>query len=313
MIPRAFQVSDLRGAFGCEVIFRGEADELAFWAYLSNYQKELVALIRQYGLVVLRGASVVRSNPSKLIELGRCFGGPVNNLHVGTPARYLHEHHPEIFVNTNLPPSKRVPRSRRREIESLPAIHQYQYPIQQGWHHDQSFIDSPPIVSILYGHSITDLGGNTVYARTAVRSSVPSSVMAKVNKNLIACHAVAGFGRTEPEVENLALVTEEALIATHPLIQKCPFTGDQVFFLSDGTQMDFVVGPFQGLSSGLTGEGASLMRELIHFITAPSNVYVHDWKTDDVVISNNFSNLHAATWYEHTKETRVLWRVTVSK
>jgi alpha-ketoglutarate-dependent taurine dioxygenase len=313
MAPTSLTAASLNGAFGCEIRFDGEVDEMAFWTQLSTHRNDLIGLVRQNGLVVLRGVASIRANPSRLIELGRCFGEPLDNKQLGTPQRYLLERHTEIFVNSNLPPSKRVPIPRRKRLVSLPTKNEYQYPNQQGWHHDQSFFRAPPIVSILYGHTVTERGGQTVYAKTALDLSIPRIVMARVNESLVACHAVAGFGRTEPEVENSASLNEDALTATHLLIQRCPFTESQLFFLSDGTQMDFVDGPFQGLSPGVGGEGASLMRELIHFITAPSNLYVHDWNCDDVVISNNFSNIHAATWYEHTKDTRILWRVTVNK
>jgi alpha-ketoglutarate-dependent taurine dioxygenase len=301
-------------AFGCEVRLDGEIDEAYFWSHLASYGNDLVGLLRHHGLVVLRAVRSIRTNPSQLIELGRCFGEPLDNQLVGTPERYLLDEHTEIFVNSNLPPSNRVPIAQNVAQSESPTRANYQYPNQQGWHHDQSFFDTPPIVSILYGHTITEHGGETVYARTAVDlNTLNSAVMNRVNESLVACHAVAGFGRTEQEVKNSELLSEEALTATHLLIQRCPFTGSKVFFLSDGTQMDFVKGPFQGLSTGVEGEGASLMRDLIHCITYPSNLYVHDWRRNDVVISNNFSNIHAATWYEHTRDARVLWRVTVNK
>jgi taurine dioxygenase len=75
--------------------------------------------------------------------------------------------------------------------------------------------------------------------------------------------------------------------------------------------MDFVDGPIQGLETGVHGEGAILLRELLTHVTRDEFVYVHEWAPGDLLIADNRNLLHCATWYDAEQYTRLMWRTTV--
>ncbi len=52
--------------------------------------------------------------------------------------------------------------------------------------------------------------------------------------------------------------------------------------------------------------------ELMAHMTQPDFVYVHEWTAGDLVVWDNRCLVHAATWFDADKESRVMWRTTVS-
>ena len=41
-------------------------------------------------------------------------------------------------------------------------------------------------------------------------------------------------------------------------------------------------------------------------------VYAHEWDEGDLVIYDNRTTLHAATWFDAEKHGRLMWRTTIS-
>ena len=47
-------------------------------------------------------------------------------------------------------------------------------------------------------------------------------------------------------------------------------------------------------------------------LTQPKFVYVHEWDKGDLVIYDNRTTLHAASWFDAEKHGRLMWRTTIS-
>ena len=75
--------------------------------------------------------------------------------------------------------------------------------------------------------------------------------------------------------------------------------------------MDWTIGPFGGMEAGPDGDGAKLLYEIMSHLTQPRFVYAHDWDEGDLVIYDNRTLLHAATWFDGEKHGRLMWRTTV--
>ena len=97
-----------------------------------------------------------------------------------------------------------------------------------------------------------------------------------------------------------------------PVVRIHPETGAKSLYLCEAGQMDWVDGPFVGIEPGPDGEGADLLYKLMTHFTKPEFVYVHDWDKGDLVIYDNRTLIHAATWFDATKHQRLMWRTTVS-
>jgi len=128
-------------------------------------------------------------------------------------------------------------------------------------------------------------------------------------------HAVAGTGRTEREVQtNQALLplSPQLVSQRQPVVRVHPVTGKPAVYICDGEQMDWHHGPLVGMEPGPGGNGAALLYEILTHVTQPAFVYVHDWEQGDLVICDNRNVIHAASWFDGSKVTRIMWRTTVT-
>ena len=41
-------------------------------------------------------------------------------------------------------------------------------------------------------------------------------------------------------------------------------------------------------------------------------VYIHEWNEGDLIIYDNRTTIHSATWFDSDAHPRVMWRTTVS-
>ena len=65
------------------------------------------------------------------------------------------------------------------------------------------------------------------------------------------------------------------------------------------------------MEPGPDGEGGRLLYELMSHYTDERFVYVHEWQAGDLVIYDNRSLVHCATWFDAERHERVMWRTTV--
>jgi taurine dioxygenase len=65
------------------------------------------------------------------------------------------------------------------------------------------------------------------------------------------------------------------------------------------------------MDPGIDGEAAALLYQLMAHFTQPTFTYAHDWDAGDLVIYDNRSLIHAATWFDAARHPRRMWRTTV--
>ena len=275
------------------------------------------ALVEQFaaagGLMVVKGMSGLRENPMALIEISTLFGPEVENVHQTlTAPRFFHDL-PHIMVLSNKPPCGHPPPPQPPAGPNGELL--VQFPHQINWHTDQSYRRPPPDVSLLLCVTSTPPEqGQTLYADcTAAYDSLDSELRRRVD-GLVGIHAPSWIGRTPWDVRD---GTPPAALLPHqapqhqPLVRVHPDTGRKSLYVCEEKQMDYVDGPIVGLETGPDGEGAALVRDLLHHITRPDNVYIHSWEPGDLVIGDNRCLLHAATWYDANQHAREMWRTTV--
>lgn len=310
----SFRVSTLSGSsFGSEVTFTEPNDAIG---QLRQSHGRLPALLGESGgLLVIRGATELSRSPGYLVELASAFGTTVEDYDDGlTPSNLVHPEQSEIFVVSNAPDVNRLPPPRPSTISRADGF-PTQYPARRGWHVDGSFRVPPPDVSLLYAVAPTPRGqGQTIYANgTAAYESLPPNLMSAV-QDLVGLHIVRGFGRTGDEIADGSNRESAAVAPTsqqQPVARLHAVTGRTALYLCDGLQMDFVDGPFVGMEPGPTGRGASLLSELLKHLTRPEFTYVHEWSEGDLVVDDNRSLVHCATWFDTLRYVRTLWRTTV--
>lgn len=316
--PSTFQVRPLPDtSFGGLVAFPDGADtEAAIAAAEAEPDALLDAFYERHGLLVMKGLHAITEDPELLVRLSRLFGPEVEDYRETlTSANNIHAGVPEILLVSNIPPAvprvPALPDPPRTAEGGLPV----QFPHRRGWHTDQSFRRPPPDISLFYAETPAPRGqGQTLYADgIGAYDALPDAMKTRI-ETLEGLHVAPGRGRAEYSVragETPQPLKPHEQPQRQPVVRVHPVTGRKALYLCEAGQMDWVDGPFVGMETGPDGDGARLLYELMSHYTAPAFTYVHEWDAGDLVIYDNRSTIHSATWFDAEAHRRRMWRTTV--
>lgn len=298
----------LRFAGGAEAAVRAaERDPGALPALLAEAR----------GLLLLPGLGAMAQEPELLLRLSRIFGPEVENYReTGMPLNLVHPDVPEIFVVSNTPPASKAPPRLPDPPLTADGRLPVQFPHRRGWHTDQSYRHPPPDVSLFLGVVPVPQGqGQTLFADgITAYESLPPAMKARI-EGLEGLHVGSRANRTRQAVlagEPPRELGPRELPQRQPLVRVHPVTGQRALYMCEFGQMDWLEGPILGMEPGPNGEGGKLLMELMAHMTQPDLVYAHEWTAGDLVVWDNRCTVHAATWFDADKESRVMWRTTVS-
>ncbi len=197
------------------------------------------------------------------------------------------------------------------------------------WHSDHTFHREPASATLLYAVDVPAEGGDTLFADMY---RAYEELPAELKHRLDGLKAIHRYQKKEhlysaepgadadkrARIEALREMRrrEEAAGAPsptarrantlpdqlHPVVRTHPATGRKALYLND----EMTVG-IEGLPEA---QGQALLKELCARATAPGRVYAYKWRAGDVVIWDNPSVLHAAT-YTDPAAARTLWRLTI--
>ena len=311
-------VQPLRGAsFGGRVTLANAGPHEVIAAFERRPEMPATLLARAGGLLLLPGMDAMVNEPELLVRLSRVFGADVENYrHTLTPVNMVHDTVPEIFIVSNVHPvNRRPPRRPEPPVTSDGAL-PTRFPHRRGWHTDQSYRRPPPDISLFLAVSpVTRDQGQTLFADgAAAYDALPPALKARI-EGLDGIHVSLSARRSRDEV--LAGAAPRELGAheqpqRQPVVRVHPVTGRRALYLCEYGQMDWLEGPFAGLSPGPHGEGAALLHELMRHLTQREFLYVHEWSMGDLIVWDNRCLVHAATWFDVETQSRVMWRTTVS-
>jgi taurine dioxygenase len=315
-MSEGFDIEPLPGAsFGGLVRFAGGA-RAALAALQAAPESLPQALYARHGLLVLKGMGEINDEPALLVELSRPFGPEVENYHeTPTPKNMIHQSVDEILVISNIPPCEMRPPPQPAPPRTADGALPVQFPHRRGWHTDQSFRRPPPDISLFYAAIPAPRGqGQTLYADgIGAYDALPDDMKARI-EDLEGIHVVPGTGRSEPDVragEAARPLPPHEAPRRQPVVRVHPVTGQRALYLCEAGQMDWRSGPLAGLAPGPDGDGAKLLYALMSHYTRPEFTYVHDWDAGDIVIYDNRSTAHAATWFDADAYQRLMWRTTI--
>ena len=312
-------VRPLPGAnFGGRLSLHGEAGAYRFTEAAERAPETLPgALADSGGLLLLQGMQAMADDPALLARLSRLFGTEVENYHQTlTPAHMVHETVPEILVLANTPPVNRQPPKLPDPPLTADGKLPVQFPHRRGWHTDQSYRRPPPDISLFLAVVPVPQGqGQTLFADGAAAYAALSPELKARVDGLEGLHVQPGAGRSRTAVldgEAPRPLKLHERPQRQPVVRMHPVTGRRALYLCEFGQMDWVEGPFVGMPPGPNGDAEALLFELMTHLTRPEFVYVHEWTRGDVLVWDNRCLVHTATWFDAAKETRLMWRTTVS-
>jgi alpha-ketoglutarate-dependent 2,4-dichlorophenoxyacetate dioxygenase len=173
--------------------------------------------------------------------------------------------------------------------------------INEQWHTDSSFRETPAAFSIFAAVEIPPEGGETWYASLRRGWEALDSETRDALEGLRAKHDYREAYRRAGAGEAFEGMGS-ALEHWHPLIRRHPETGARALFV---TGHAFEVEGMQ------VAEGRALVESLVAFCTEEERVYRHRWRPGDVLIWDNRSMLHRAQGFEE-RHRRVMHHVRVA-
>jgi taurine dioxygenase len=174
------------------------------------------------------------------------------------------------------------------------------------WHTDVTFVERPPLGSILNAKVIPSSGGDTLWSDqgTALRDLSPS-----LQEYLSTLHAVHdGRDTFKAALQQLGKATwedeqfEELEPVVHPVVRTHPETGERVLFVNKGFTSHIVELDRR--------ESDALLQFLYEHSTRPEFVVRYHWTQGDIGFWDNRSTQHAVVG-DFGAQHRVIQRVTL--
>jgi alpha-ketoglutarate-dependent sulfate ester dioxygenase len=179
------------------------------------------------------------------------------------------------------------------------------------WHTDVTFVDRPPIFSVLRALVIPEVGGDTLWANTVTGYRDLPEDLRHLADGLRAVHSnghdygrvdvVALKGKLRPEqIAHLQAFVSEVYETEHPVVRVHPETGEPALLLG---------GFAHQLVGHANSESVDLIRIFQSYVTRPENIVRWHWHEGDVAIWDNRSTQHYAI-ADYGDQRRRMQRVT---
>jgi taurine dioxygenase len=175
------------------------------------------------------------------------------------------------------------------------------------WHTDVTFVDRPPLGSILRAVEIPPVGGDTVWANTVTAYQDLPAHLRSLADQLWAVHSnVYDYTETAVTQSEAMQAYREVFTSTvyetlHPVVHVHPESGERGLFIGGFVQQ------IQGLS---VTESKDLLRLLQSYVTRLENTVRWRWQVGDVAFWDNRATQHYAI-YDYEGQPRRVQRVTI--
>jgi taurine dioxygenase len=163
-------------------------------------------------------------------------------------------------------------------------------PERDEWHTDVTFIQTPPLGSILYGVDIPEVGGDTLFADLGAAYKALSEPLKRALQGLTARHdfvrsfRISTYYSEGSDPEKWERARKNNPPVSHPVVRTHPETGEKGLFVNRGFTEEI-----EGLSRL---ESDALLELLFRHQEQPQFGYRHRWRTGDVLFWDNRITQH---------------------
>ena len=181
-----------------------------------------------------------------------------------------------------------------------------------GWHSDMTFLEKPPLGSILYAKEVPPVGGDTMFANQYLAYEALSPALRRTLDSLNAVHSanaqygVDGMSEANRHNDQRSMkpkTSEDAKAETiHPVVRTHPETGRRALYVN--------IGFTQRFDGWTKDESRPLLRWLYEHCARPEFTCRFQWRTNSVAFWDNRCTQHYALndYHGHRRE---MHRVTV--
>ena len=237
--------------------------------------------------------------------------------------RALLQHHVLFFENQPITPQQHRALARRfgdlhihpiyPQVPDVPEIivldtHGDNPPDNDNWHTDVTFIQTPPMGSLLSARQLPPQGGDTLWSSNVAAYEALSKPMRRMLDGLSAEHDMVKsfpahrFARTPEERTTWDAAREKNPPVIHPVVRTHPVSRRHGLFVSEGFTTRIIE-----LSAS---ESEALLRFLAVHSAKPEFTVRWRWKTHDFAFWDNRLTQHYAT-ADYLPLRRVMHRATI--
>lgn len=235
-------------------------------------------------VLLFRGQTMT---PSQHIAFTERFG----ETYTYTRSEFNHEEHPEILILSNL----------TRDGKPIGSAYSGRV-----WHTDGHYLTEPPVGSMLYAREVPPVGGDTWFGNMiAAYDALPERVKERIDDLKVIISRVQSRpynypDRPAPTAEERA----EWVDVSQPLVRVHEVSGRKAIYAGGN-----VPWRIEGMPEE---ESAPLVTFLQEFAVQPRFTYRHKWQPGDIILWDNRSAMHRATYYDHVAHRRLMHRTTIT-
>ncbi len=234
-------------------------DEAQFAAFKRAWHQHEVLLVRGQTL-----------SDQDLVAFSRRFGD-LDWAPVQETGRRFVEGIPEIYIVSNV-------KLNGEPIGSLGSG-------EAVWHTDMSYLDVPPMASMLYALEIPPVGGNTSFCSMyAIYDALPAALKQRIATLKIKHDGTYNSGGYVRQGVTPTDDPRTSPGAVHPLVCTHPDTGRQMLYLGRRRNAYLL-----GLE---LAESEALLDELWQYVERPEFSWEHVWQVGDLVMWDNRCTMH---------------------
>ncbi|MEV5886556.1 TauD/TfdA family dioxygenase [Streptomyces sp. NPDC052020] len=225
--------------------------------------------------------------PAQHIAFTKRFG----EIYTYTRSQFNHDEHPEILILSNL----------TRDGKPIGSAYSGRV-----WHSDGHYLTEPPVGSMLYAREVPPVGGDTWFANmVAAYDALPERTKERIDGLKVIISRVQSRpynypDRPAPTPEERA----EWVDVAQPLVRVHEESGRKAIYAGGN-----VPWRIEGMPEE---ESAPLITFLQEFSVRPRFTYRHQWRPGDIVLWDNRSAMHRATYYDHVAHRRLMHRTTLA-
>ena len=171
------------------------------------------------------------------------------------------------------------------------------------WHTDMSYVDEPPMASVLYSLEIPDHGGDTSFANMYKAYEMLPAELKRAVEGRLANHdsSTTSVGELRAGA-GAVLDVRQAPGAKHPMVRTHPVTGGKALYL--GRRLNAYA---EGLE---LADSERLLDALWAHCAKPEFAWTHQWRVGDLLIWDNRVAIHRRNAFDGSQR-RVMHRTQI--
>jgi taurine dioxygenase len=175
------------------------------------------------------------------------------------------------------------------------------------WHSDTTYLDVPPMASMLVAREVPPAGGDTLFANMYLAYEALSDAMQRLLAPLraVASSSKADASRTREDriKDSRRADAREEYVATHPVVRVHPETGRRALYVNVAHTIRF-----EGMT---TEESAPLLAFLFEHLTRPELTCRFRWQPGSIAFWDNRCAQHNAI-NDYAGHRRSMHRITLA-